>query len=49
MIRGVCLTRLYLISIDGRVVYAGGRGPQGFRPGELKEAIDLYLIKGIKP
>jgi len=41
--------RLYLIGVEGRVVYAGGRGPQGFRPGELKEAIDLYLAKGVQP
>ena len=41
--------RLYLIGVEGRVVYASGRGPQGFRPGELKEAIDLYLVRGIQP
>ncbi len=35
--------RLYLIGLDGRVVYAGGLGPFGFKPGELKEAIDVYL------
>ena len=28
--------RLYLVGRDGRVVYAGGRGPFGFRPAELK-------------
>ena len=27
-------TRLYLIGLDGRVVYAGGPGPFGFKPGE---------------
>ena len=32
--------RLYLVGIDGRVAYAGGRGPWGFRPGELGKAID---------
>lgn len=36
-------TRLYLIGLDGRVVYAGGLGPFGFKPGELKKAIDHYL------
>jgi hypothetical protein len=35
--------RLYLIGLDGRVVYAGGRGPFGFKPAELKKAIDAYL------
>ena len=35
--------RLYLVGRDGRVVYAGGRGPFGFRPAELKQAMDQYL------
>ncbi len=37
--------RLYLVGIDGRVFYAGGKGPFGFKPGELKEAIDRCLVK----
>lgn len=37
--------RLYLVGADGRVVYAGGRGPIGFKPGELKEAIDEHLAQ----
>ena len=36
-------TRLYLVDLDGRVEYAGGLGPYGFRPSELKKAIDCYL------
>ncbi len=36
-------TRLYLVGLDGRVEYAGGLGPYGFRPSELKKAIDGYL------
>jgi len=32
-------TRLYLIGADGRVVYAGGLGPFGFKPDELEAAI----------
>jgi len=36
-------TRLYLIGLDGRVVYAGGLGPFGFKPAELKSAIEGYL------
>lgn len=32
-------TRLYLIGKDGRVVYAGGPGPFGFKPGEFKTAL----------
>ena len=38
-------TRLYLIGLDGRVVYAGGLGPYGFRPAELKTAIEGYLAQ----
>lgn len=36
-------TRLYLVGTDGRVVYAGGLGPFGFKPSELGEAIERYL------
>ncbi len=36
--------RLYLLGQDGRVAYAGGRGPFGFIPAELKHAISL--LKG---
>jgi hypothetical protein len=39
-------TRLYLIGLDGRVVYAGGLGPFGFKPDELKDAIENYLGRG---
>jgi hypothetical protein len=38
-------TRLYLIGLDGHTVYAGGLGPFGFKPGELKEEIDEYLAR----
>jgi len=37
-------TRLYLVGLDGRVVYAGGLGPYGFSPAALKKAIQEYLI-----
>ncbi len=36
-------TRLYLIGMDRRVVYAGGLGPFGFKPAELGSAIEEYL------
>ena len=36
-------TRLYLIGLDGRVVYPGAIGPIGMKPKELKGAIDDYL------
>lgn len=32
--------RRYLAGIDGRIAYAGGRGPWDFRPGDLEKAID---------
>ena len=38
-------TRLYLIGLDGRVVYAGGLGPYDFKPAKLKAAIEDYLPK----
>ena len=36
-------TRLYLIDEDGRIVYAGDLGPFGFKPQELKVAIEELL------
>lgn len=36
-------TRLYLIGLDGKVVYPGGIGPWGMKPKELKVAIANYL------
>jgi Iodothyronine deiodinase len=36
-------TRLYLVGVDGKVVYAAGLGPFGFHPRELGEAIEKYL------
>jgi type I thyroxine 5'-deiodinase len=38
-------TRLYLVGTDGRVVYAGGLGPFGFKPKELRTAIEEYLMR----
>jgi hypothetical protein len=37
-------TRLYLIGLDGKIVYAGGMGPYDFRPAKLKKAIEGYLV-----
>ena len=36
--------RLYLIDRSGRVAYKGGRGPFGFKPAELGQAIALLLL-----
>lgn len=38
-------TRLYLVGLDGKVVYGGGLGPYDFKPSKLKAAIDEYLNK----
>jgi len=38
-------TRLYLVGLDGRVAYAGGIGPFGLKPEELKAAMDRYLAR----
>jgi iodothyronine deiodinase-like protein len=35
--------RLYLIGRDGRVAFQGERGPDGFRPEELAQALQLEL------
>ena len=35
--------RLYLIGLDGRVVYAGGMDPWEFYPEKLGQAIEAYL------
>ena len=37
--------RLYLVGNEGRIAYAAGRGPFGFKPGELRQAIDLALVE----
>lgn len=37
--------RLYLIGRDGRVAYKGGRGPFGFKPGELEQALVMLLLE----
>ena len=38
--------RLYLIDREGRVAYKGGRGPFGFKPGELEQALVMLLLDG---
>lgn len=38
-------TRLYLIGLDGKVVYGGGMGPYDFKPAKLDAAIKNYLAK----
>ena len=38
-------TRLYLVGLDGRIVYAAGLGPFGFKPAAFGAAIDEYLAQ----
>ena len=40
--------RLYLVGRDGKIAYTGGRGPTGFRPDELEEAITAELERNRK-
>jgi hypothetical protein len=35
--------RLYLVSKDGKIAYQGGPGPRGFKPDELRAAIEYEL------
>ena len=36
--------RLYLIDRKGRIAYKSGRGPFGFKPGELEQSLVLLLL-----
>ena len=37
--------RLYLLDREKTVVYKGGRGPFGFKPGELEQSLLLLLAE----
>jgi hypothetical protein len=41
--------RLYVIDRDGRVSYKGGRGPRGFKPAEMEQALILLLLDQESP
>lgn len=36
--------RLYIIDRHGRVAYKGGRGPFGFKPGEMVQSLSMLLL-----
>jgi hypothetical protein len=36
--------RLYVIDRDGRVAYKGGRGPFGFKSGEMEQSLVMLLL-----
>lgn len=41
--------RLYLIDREGKVAYKSGRGPFGFKVGELEQAVAMALLEVEKP
>ncbi len=41
--------RLYLIDLDGRVAYKGGRGPFGYKPRELEQSLIMLLLEEARP
>ena len=36
--------RLYVIDRDGKVAYKSGRGPFGFKPDEMEQALVMLLL-----
>jgi thiol-disulfide isomerase/thioredoxin len=41
--------RLYVIDRSGRIAYKSGRGPFGFKPGEMEQALLMALLDQQKP
>jgi hypothetical protein len=41
--------RLYVLDAEGRVVYKGGRGPFGFKVGEMEQSLAMLLLDTGKP
>lgn len=41
-------SRLYVIDTEGKVAYKSGRGPFGFKPGEMEQSLVLLLMNGGK-
>ena len=41
--------RLYVIDSSGKVTYKSARGPFGFRPQEMEQALALTLVASTKP
>lgn len=42
-------TRLYVIDPRGKVAYKSGRGPFGFKPGEMEQALVMCLLEEVPP
>jgi hypothetical protein len=41
--------RLYVIDRAGKVAYKGGRGPFGFKPGEMEQSLAMLLLDQVPP
>lgn len=41
--------RLYVIDAQGKVAYKGGRGPFGFKPSEMEQALVMSLVDASAP
>ena len=35
--------RIYVIGVDGKIIYKAGRGPRGFKPKEAVAVLEKYL------
>ena len=36
--------RIYVLDATGRVIYKGGRGPFGFKVGEMEQTLVMHLL-----
>ena len=41
--------RLYVLDREGRVAYKGGRGPFGFKSGEMEQSLAMLLLDEAAP
>jgi hypothetical protein len=39
--------RLYVIDREGKVAYKSGRGPFGFKPGEMEQSLVMLLVEEV--
>ena len=40
--------RLFIVGTDGKIAYSGARGPRGFKPAEMENALKDLLEKNAK-
>lgn len=41
--------RLYIVDREGKVAFKSGRGPFGFRPGEMEQSLVMLLLEQTEP